>query len=92
MELPTLGRWRGDMIEVYNIMKNLHHKVAVPFKKLSTEMANRQACRGQSLEDFLKTANKLIQQKSFGIQVVTEWNNLPEYVICVLSLDSFKRR
>ena len=39
-KLPTWAyrKWRGDTIEMYEIMKNLYDKAAAPFMKLWTEM------------------------------------------------------
>ena len=82
-KLPTLvyKRCRGDIKEVYKILKSLHDKQAAPFMKQWIEMADNRACRGFSLNSSLKRANKPIQPKSFGICVVTVWNNLPNCVI-----------
>ena len=94
LKLPTLSyrHWRGDLIEVYKMLHGFYDKEASSILKLWTDVAQRRAARGHPLRVYLQRSSKPIRQKSFGIRIVTAWNNLPEEVAKAPSINTFKNR
>ena len=40
----------------------------------------------------MQRSTRLVRQKSFGIRIVSVWNNLPEHVINSQNVNTFKSR
>ena len=94
LQIPTLAywRWRGDIIEVYKIVKGVYDKEAASFLKIWSDVAQTQAGREHDSRIYLQRATKLMRQKAFGLQIVTTWNSLPEEVVNSTNLNMFKNR
>ena len=88
LKVPTLKfrRLRGDMIEVFKILNSYYDESCVP--NLPRNFDTR--TRGNSFK-LLHTRSKLdIRKFSFCSRVVGFWNSLPDYIVKVTSLNSFK--
>ena len=94
LKLPTLlyRRLRGDMIEVYKIIKGVYDKEVASFLKMWSDVVQRDAGRGHDVKIYLQRGTKSLRQKAFGLRTVTIWNNLPEEVVNATSVNMFKRR
>ena len=87
LNLPSLKyrRLRGDLIEVYNILKedaNGNNK----FFKIS----NITQTRGHSKKLIMQHSNTTIRKNSFSNRVITNWNNLPNFVVNATDTNRFK--
>ena len=88
--LTTLSfrRLRGDMINVYKILKGVYDHEAT--LSLTRDMAGR---RGNSLKLLVEGGvNNDIRKYSFRVRIVKHWNNLPDAVVTAPSVNSFKNR
>lgn len=90
VKLPTLGyrRLRGDMIELYKIVKGIYDpditEGLLSFAESST--------RGHQYK-LIKFRPRLdLRKNSFFFRVVDHWNNLPQSVVEAPSLISFESR
>ena len=81
-------RIRGDMIEVFKILKGFYEKECVPF----LPMTDYERTRGNSLKLQKRSARKDVRKYSFSLRVVDVWNGLPESVVTSGTIDEFKRR
>lgn len=81
-------RNRGDMIEVFKIIKGFSK---IDRNKLFTFNSDGRT-RGHSLK-LAKSRSRLeIRKNFFSQRVINEWNNLPNYVVEASSVNSFKNR
>lgn len=88
--LSTLDerRTRGDLIEVFKLMKGFSK---VDYSKFFTLAANKNT-RGHDLK-LKKNRSKLdIRKYFFSQRVVDKWNRLPQSVVDATSVNSFKNR
>ena len=89
LDMPTLEdrRHRGDMIEVFKILKGID-KVQEGFLELDTNPRTR----GNTLK--LKKLRHRTQKRTmfFSSRVVNEWNKLPDWVIQSKTVMSFKKQ
>ena len=94
LKLPkqSYRRLRGDMIEVYKIIKGVYDKEAASFLKMWSDVVQRDGGRGHNVKIYLQRGTKSLRQKAFGLQIVTTWNNLPEEVVNATNINVFKRR
>ena len=94
LNLPTLTyrRLRGDMIETFKIVKGFCDRETASFLKMWSDIVQREKGRGHDLRLFMQRSTKLVRQKSFGIRIVSAWNNLPEYVVNSPNVNTFKAR
>jgi hypothetical protein len=88
--LPTLKyrRVRGDMINVFKILKGFYDKRVSPL----LVMSDFHKTRGNSLKLLTERSKYDLRKYSFTSRIVNVWNSLPDTVICALSLNSFKNR
>ena len=88
LNLPTLKfrRVRGDMIEVYKILSGVHNSNIAPNLVRSTDIRTR----GNSLKLSHTRSHYDLRKHSFCSRVVGVWNSLPDNVVNVLSVNSFK--
>ena len=88
--LTTLDdrRTRGDLIEVFKLLKGLSNVDYREFFKLSV---NRKT-RGHRMKIEKNRSKSNIRKYFFSQRVVNEWNKLPENVIEAESVNSFKNR
>ena len=93
LNLPTIAyrRIRGDMIEVFKIIKGIFDKEASSILKMRSDMAPKEA-RGLGMKHFLQKSSKLIRQKAFGVRIVTACNSLPDNVVNSPNVNTFKAR
>ena len=88
--LPTLEerRDRGDLIEVFKIVKGL---TKVDYKNWFV-MSKESRTRGHSYK-LVKSRSKLeVRRNFFSQRVISEWNNLPREVVEATSVNMFKNR
>ena len=79
LKLPTLAyrRNRGDMIEVFKILKGFYDtRVTGQIFRCNTG-----SNRGHSLKLAKPRANRDIKKYSFTSRVIDQWNDLPECMV-----------
>ena len=79
-------RERGDLIEVYKILKGLTRIDPAEFWEV------REARNGARLVKELATSGRRQRQNFFSYRVIQKWNLLPTEVKTAPSLDAFKNR
>ena len=88
--LPTLKyrRLRGDMIEVFKIIKNKYDY------KVAPELIHNinKATRGNDFRLSKNRSHYDLRKFSFTNKIVNIWNSLPNVVVDVDSVDFFKTR
>ena len=87
LDLPSLQyrRRKADMLEVFKIVSGLDRISLEKFFKYSTSNT-----RGHS-KKFYKSRSRLdVRKNIFSQRVVNDWNSLPESLISVEDLNSFK--
>ena len=94
LNLPTLAyrRLRGDMIEIYKIIKGIYDKESASFLKMWTDIAQWDIGRGHDMRLYLQRSIKPVRKNSFGVSIVNIWNNLPENVVNSPNVNIFKNR
>ena len=81
-------RDRGDMIEVFKILKGFNKVDSSKFFKLSENTKTR----GHTMK-LVKTRTRLDCRKYFFTnRVIDNWNSLPQYVVDAPSINAFKNR
>ena len=89
LKLPSLQyrRKRWGMIQTYKIMRGFDRiDPAVFFKFLPSQVT-----RGHRFKIHKQHAQRLVRSQSYSIQVVNDWNYLPEDVVNAKSVASFKK-
>jgi hypothetical protein len=86
-KLPTMQyrRDRGDMIEVY---KYVHGKYSVNRDLLAFDKGG--VTRGHRYKLLKQRTRLSVRQNFFSCRVVDSWNNLPDGIVCLPTLDDFK--
>ena len=90
LKLPSLEhrRRRGDMIQVFKILKGIDMLDPDQFFTMSAESTTR----GHGLE-MMKTFSRLgVRQNVFSQRVVNDWNSFPAEVVESPTLNTFKSR
>ena len=79
LKLPTLmyRRLRGDLIEVYKIMKPIYDSNVRPILTKQEDVATYTGLRGYTTNLYPRLGQKAIRKQSFSIRVVEHWNGLP---------------
>ena len=92
--LPTLAyrRIRGDMIEVYKIIKGCYDREASSFLKLGNETGLRFSSRINSNKIVHQHVKSNKRKYAFTLRVSRRWNKLPDTVVNILTLNTFKNR
>jgi hypothetical protein len=88
LNLPTLvyRRKRGDLIEVFKLLRGLENIDATRF----FTPAPYAATRGHELKLFKQHSKLAVKQHSFSHRVVNDWNALPSSVIQSMTMNEFK--
>ena len=88
LKLDSLNfrRRRGDLIQVFKILKNKENVDTDLFFTLNME----DRTRGNLMKLFKKQSHSNIRLNSFSQRVVNDWNNLSNAVILCDSVNSFK--
>jgi ribonucleases P/MRP protein subunit RPP40 len=81
-------RVRGDLIEVFKIMKGF---VKIDYRKFF-EISTLGKTRGHSLKLVKNCCSGERRKQSFSQRVINGWNGLPQYVIDADSVNCFKNR
>ena len=81
-------RIRGDMIEVFKIIKGFDKINSESFFDIRTSSRTR----GHKLKIEKKRSRLEIRKNFFSQRIVNEWNKLPEHVIEAESVNCFKNR
>ena len=84
----TARRDRGDMIEVFKIMKGLEH---VDYKNIF-QLETTGRTRGQRYKIVKKRSKLDIRKSFFSQRIVNKWNELPPLVVEADLVNSFKNR
>jgi len=79
---------RGDMIEVFKILKGINKTDRGHWFQLATDSRTR----GHSLKLVKSRSNIDIRKNFFSQRVVNGWNSLPEIVVEAESVNGFKNR
>ena len=89
LKLPSLKyrRERGDMIETYKYLRNIY-KTNLP----SLQVDDTSHLRGHNMKLVKKRSNSDLRKHCFSNRIVNKWNSLPNYVVQVELLNSFKAR
>ena len=88
LKLPTLAyrRMRGDMIQVYKMISGRYDEtVKRILRSISTTL-------GETLNADTTRQLKLRDENTLPIRVIIPWNSLPEEVVSVPALNTFKNR
>ena len=90
MKLPSLEyrRLRGDLIEVFKILKGYYD----PVTTCSLFTLSKSDTRGHHLKLTKLRTNFAQFQNFFTNRVVTNWNNLPEEAVRADSINTFKNK
>jgi len=94
LNLPTLKyrRYRGDMIELFKIIKGIYDYTFVPYFdiiKLSEDSIRTRSNRYRLLQTHCHYDLRKLNFSNRGIPV---WNSLPDYVVCAETVNTFKNR
>ena len=89
LQLPTLTerRERGDMIMLYKCVEGIEKIDVKDYVKPS-----QSSLRGHSKKLYKKRLKKDVKKYSFPDRAIDKWNALPEEVVCVKSIHSFKEK
>ena len=82
-----IRRLRGDLIEVFKIVKGFDDVDFRNFFHLSTT-----GLRGHSLKIFKPSFKHDVEKYIFSSRIIDSWNRLPENIIYYKSLDNFKEK
>ena len=80
-------RLRGDLIEVFKIIKGFDKVDYLKFFHLSTT-----GLIGHNLKLFKPSFKHNVGKYTFSNMVIDSWNRLPEDIIACDSLDNFKKK
>ena len=80
-------RLRGDLIEVFKIIKGFDKVDYLTFFHLSTT-----GLRGHNLKLFKPSFTRNVGQYTSSNRVIDSWNRLPQDIISCESLDNFKKK
>jgi hypothetical protein len=82
-KLPTLGyrRVRGDMIEMYKIIKGKYDKDVITLVKTAEESEVRHSTKTNTKKIVQQRANTELRRKFVSIRVAKVWNRLPEKIV-----------
>ena len=88
--LPSLyyRRRRGDMLQVYKILKGIDRLESNQFFTL----ADMSSTRGHSLKIVKHHSRTSLRQNVFSQRVINDWNGLPAHVVDSPTLNTFKSR
>ena len=88
ISLPTLAERRRqiDMVETFKFLNGKYKTASSTF----FELPHREGLRGHSHKIFKKDAKTEVANQFFWNRVVNEWNSLPQDVISVPSVSTFK--
>ena len=92
LNLTTLKtrRLRGDLIEVFKILKGTDDLPKYYLFQMRSEDKNR--LRGHSLMLEIPKARLNIRKNSFPLRIVSEWNRLPSALVDADSVNILKNR
>ena len=87
--LPTLEyhRRRGNLIQMFKILHGIDDIDSSKFVTL-----NESTTRGHSLKLNKPRCLKSLQQNAFPARCIDDWNSLPNDLVCIEKLDTFKNR
>ena len=90
LELPTLiyRRLRGDCIQVYKFMNGYYDFDWQKFFHINSGLTH--STRGHSLKLNKSLCFTKARRNFFAVRVINNWNSLPQSVISVDSINSFK--
>jgi len=78
-------RLRGDLIETFKILTGI--------ERTDFELADAASwIRGHSLKLYKPRCHTTLRQNFFSIQIINEWNKLPQSVTEATSVNTFKNQ
>ena len=81
-------RQRGDLIEAFKILNDFTNvQMGAAFTLNTTQFT-----RGHPFKFVKSRCNLELRRHFFTNRVVTQWNSLPSYVVCVPTVNSFKSK
>jgi len=86
-------RVRGDLIEVFKILNNIENIDEKHFFQRSTSVdvaSGLTKTRGNAFKLYKKRVRLDVVKYGFGNRIVEEWNNLPDSVVQMGSVNTFK--
>jgi hypothetical protein len=83
---------RGDMIEVYKVIKGCYDREASSFLKLMNETGLRFSSRINSNKIVHQHVKSNRRKYAFTLRVLRRWNKLPDTVVSAPTLNTFKNR
>ena len=88
LNLPTLKyrRLRGDMIELYKMVKGSYD----PDVSLHLNYSKTVTLRGNKFKLFQEQLHYDMRKYFFGNRIIHVWNSLPDEVVSAEKLDTFK--
>ena len=94
LHLPTLKyrRFRGDMIEVFKIIKGMYDPACVPQFEFINLGNDTVRTRGNQYKLTQHRYHYDLRKFSFTNRVIPIWNSLPNQVVCAETVNSFKNR
>ena len=89
LNLPTLEyhRRRGALIQMFKILHGIDDTDSTKFVT-----RNESVIRGHSLKLNKPRCLKSLRQNAFPARCIDDWNSLPNDLVCVEKLDTFKNR
>ena len=83
-------RQRGDLIEVFKLLKGFEDVDSQKFFKLKGETSST---RGHALKIYKPTLHKNLncRKNFFSQRIINDWNNLPAEVVNVKTISQFKK-
>ena len=94
LNLPTLKyrRYRGDMIELFKILKGIYDTSSIPQFDLVQLSEENIRTRGNNYKLIQHHCHYDLRKLSFTNRVIPIWNSLPNHVVSADTINTFKNR
>jgi len=94
LKLPTLKyrRYRGDMIELFKIIKGIYDPACVPHFEYTELTDNLIRTRGNKFKLVHHHCHYDLRKYNFTNRVIPIWNSLSNHVVSAETVNTFKNR
>ena len=94
LKLPTLTyrRYRGDMIELFKIIKGIYDPMCVPHFELTETPEDYIRTRGNKYKLSQQHCHYDLRKYNFTNRVIPIWNSLSNHVVSAETINTFKNR
>jgi len=94
LKLPTLKyrRYRGDMIELFKIIKGIYNPACVPHFEYTELTDNLIRTRGNKFKLVQHHCHYDLRKYNFTSRVIPIWNSLSNHVVSAETVNTFKNR